>query len=525
MRLSGVLTFVAFLISSGIFSVKSGLSEEIEWKRVFTVKNGVKSVLLTGQDDLYIGCEDGVYKSIDRGKTWDISLRSRSPGGFIRLLVEPGPGAEKIYAASEKGIFVTSDRGDSWKRIFRGGWTPRQSATAFASCEGRLYLGTRAGLFVSLNEGRHWRRIEGALGESPIIDICVSSRLRKQVFVASREGVFSISQEAGFGPIKVFFASSAAENDAVEIEDNYDGDIDMEKDGSFGITAISQHPFLPGFLYLATNRGLYFTQNGAESWEGLTMRGLLSRDIKALAISKQGVLYSLSGSGVFMFISDRWQELSIEVMSKKYNAIAFDEASGIYLATDQGLFFASRSFADTMHEYSALEFYCQGEPSINEVHRAAMKYAEVEPEKIAKWRRQACRKALLPRLSVGLDRNTTDLWHWETGSTTKGEDDLLRRGKESVDWDIAISWELGDIIWNNDQTSIDTRSRLMVQLREDILDEVTKIYFERIRRKIELLNLPIEDRKKRLDKELGIRELTALLDAMTGGYFSSSIKN
>jgi ABC-type phosphate transport system auxiliary subunit len=63
----------------------------------------------------------------------------------------------------------------------------------------------------------------------------------------------------------------------------------------------------------------------------------------------------------------------------------------------------------------------------------------------------------------------------------------------------------------------------MVQLRDDIMDEVNKTYFERIRVKMELDSLSLEERKKRLDKELRIKELTASLDALTGGYFSQSL--
>jgi len=62
----------------------------------------------------------------------------------------------------------------------------------------------------------------------------------------------------------------------------------------------------------------------------------------------------------------------------------------------------------------------------------------------------------------------------------------------------------------------------MVQLRDDILDEVNKLYFERLRVKMELDNLSIEDRKKRMEKELRLDELTASLDAITGGYFSQA---
>jgi hypothetical protein len=52
--------------------------------------------------------------------------------------------------------------------------------------------------------------------------------------------------------------------------------------------------------------------------------------------------------------------------------------------------------------------------------------------------------------------------HWETGSTTKNDDDVLRKGRDSLDWNVSLSWDLGELIWNGDQTSIDVRSKLMV---------------------------------------------------------------
>ena len=41
---------------------------------------------------------------------------------------------------------------------------------------------------------------------------------------------------------------------------------------------------------------------------------------------------------------------------------------------------------------------------------------------------------------------------------------------------------------------------------------------------MELDNLSIEDIKKRFERELTMRELTAMLDALTGGYFSQQLK-
>ena len=80
------------------------------------------------------------------------------------------------------------------------------------------------------------------------------------------------------------------------------------------------------------------------------------------------------------------------------------------------------------------------------------------------------------------------------------------------------------LIWNSDQTSIDTRSKLMAELRDDIMNEVTRTYFERRRLQIDLLVSPPKDFKTGLEKELRLQELTADIDALTGSYFSAHIK-
>lgn len=63
----------------------------------------------------------------------------------------------------------------------------------------------------------------------------------------------------------------------------------------------------------------------------------------------------------------------------------------------------------------------------------------------------------------------------------------------------------------------------MVQLRNDLLDEVTRLYFERRRLQLELsANMPDEKDEKAL-KHLRLEELTANIDALTGGYLSEAL--
>jgi len=65
----------------------------------------------------------------------------------------------------------------------------------------------------------------------------------------------------------------------------------------------------------------------------------------------------------------------------------------------------------------------------------------------------------------------------------------------------------------------------MVELRDDILDEVTKLYFERMRICNELSNKGTIGKNKIIEKIIKLKELNAMLDALTGGYFSEQINN
>nr|BDD44718.1 hypothetical protein 23 [bacterium] len=66
--------------------------------------------------------------------------------------------------------------------------------------------------------------------------------------------------------------------------------------------------------------------------------------------------------------------------------------------------------------------------------------------------------------------------------------------------------------------------KLLVQLRDEILEEVTRLYFERKRLVSELGAEADKNSKKILsEKKLRIDELTAYIDALTGGKFSEAL--
>jgi ligand-binding sensor domain-containing protein len=424
-----------------------------------------------------------------------------------------------VYAATGNGLFYSFNSGTQYKRIFQGKNIFENECTALAILPSGIYLGTKGGLFVSKDRGRSWYRESGKLGNSCVLTIASSLKEANCIYVACVDGVFK-TKDSGKNWEKVF--STHPTEDGIEIEEPAEDQDEGERYSKIRYIAFTPNNL--NELFLATTGGIYRSIDSGLTWNMLSDYGLLSKDVQFLLLTDKSRIYAVTKSGIFEFINERWQELSLGLLAEAFNSLTVDSQNNLYVATNRGLFKADISYTGASRENDTIAFYAKSEPKINEIQQAAIKYAEVEPEKIIQWRKQAAKKALLPELTMGVNRDTADLWHWEGGSTTKTDDDTLRRGHDSIEWDVTLKWDLSELIWNEDQTNIDVRSRLLVQLRDDILDEVTKLYFERIRVRMELDSLSIEDRRKRFDKELRLKELTASIDALTGGYFSAAIK-
>ena len=197
-------------------------------------------------------------------------------------------------------------------------------------------------------------------------------------------------------------------------------------------------------------------------------------------------------------------------------------------------------YVDIERNIKSLKIMFSNEPTFKELQRAAMKFAEVDPEKIRNWRSQARMKALFPKVSVGLDKNNSTNYQIYTSATkdyiVTGPDDI------SSGVDVSLSWDIGNLVWSqnqnidglkrtgmiwlwsDDQTNIDVRSRLTTQLRNDILDDLRRAYYERRRLQFEFMQYPPTDLKVRFEKELRIQELTQTIDDLTGNYLSEHIR-
>lgn len=509
-------TEIVFAVFLTLLLVYAGFvnASEPEWETLLS-ENQVNYVLTgVGKEQAIFAAAKGViFKSADNGKNW---RRVFYLGGSLKKVNQLAHGWQKmdIYAATDNGLYRSVDNGQRWELIFKGNNSANQQCLCLAALPYAVFVGSRAGLFYSEDNGRSWHMAGGEIGSACILNIDFSRSFPEYVYAAASEGLFR-SLDRGKNWEKVFI-KYPREDDPVENSYAQDPDKPSCKQ-AVNYVKVSGHK--AGLLYLATNSGIYRSHEQGNNWERLPEHGLINRDVRWLSFSAGGDLLAGSASGVFVYRQDGWEELSLFLEPGKVNSIAVREKE-IFIASDKGLFVSSFSGPAQGNGASPVFTAAKGEPGIRQVQEAAIEYAELNNRKIIEWRKKSARRAWLPKLNVGLDRNSTDLWHWETGSGTKADDDVLRHGQDTIDWDVSLTWDFGDLVWSEAQTSIDVRSRLMVELRNDILDQVNKIYFERLRVRNEMDGLNLGDARKRYEKQLKLEELTASLDAFTGGYFS-----
>jgi photosystem II stability/assembly factor-like uncharacterized protein len=469
-----------------------------------------------------------VYESTDGGRTWEERFRPPQTAEVRALAVQRGE-PPIVLAATSRGLYGVFEGGESWSEVFSAAGEGASDCTvvAFHPNHPRLaLLGTRRGLALSSDSGRTWRPAGEPLAARDVMHAAFHPRQPARVYLVTADGLWEGELVSGswYQRRLLIHAEEAEVEQPAPVEDPETG----EENGSLHrLSAVAVDPEQPNTLYLATSRGVETSEDDGRTWKRLGRSGLASPEVIDLLAKRRSplALFAATARGVARYepASDRWVPLTQGRAASRTSDLS--AAGGVlWAATEEGLvrFEVPPEVLGAGEPPSPQELLANfsHEPTIGQVHEAAIRYAEVQPHKIQAWRMQARLRALVPKFSMSGDTNLTDFRHWDSGSNP----DALLKGERDIDWSATISWEPADLVWSTDQTSIDVRSKLMVELRDDIVDEVTRTYFERRRIQVALLMEPPKSPKTILEKELRIQELTALIDGLTGGYFSAQMQ-
>ncbi|MDP2927711.1 MAG: hypothetical protein Q8N80_02790 [Candidatus Omnitrophota bacterium] len=435
------------------------LAGDFSWEDIGRENLNCQALLVDAQESkiIFAGKSGNILKTDNAGKSWRRVLAVKGRDADINALVMEKNNCNVVYAATGNGLYRSSNLGERWERIFRGKAELENQCTAVLSTAEAIFVGTKAGLFISRDYGRSWYKQQTGIGSGCVLNIESGTGQNAAVYLAASSGIFK-SLDDGQSWERVFVSYTHRDSGEEMVKEEPD-----QPERLTDINFVKTDIHNSNLLYFSSARGVYRSSNQGQNWEKLTEYGLLNRDVKMICLSDSSEIFALTSSGVFLYGPGRWVELSFGLAAGKLNYLALDNKTNIYIVGEKGIYKANPKNTSNSLPSVLLQEYLKSEPSIRDVQEAAIKYAEVSPEKIAQWRKTAARKAFLPKINIGLDRNSTDLWHWEGGSTTKSDDDVLRRGRDNIDWDVSLSWDLSDLIWNDAQTSIDVRSKLMVQ--------------------------------------------------------------
>lgn len=163
------------------------------------------------------------------------------------------------------------------------------------------------------------------------------------------------------------------------------------------------------------------------------------------------------------------------------------------------------------------------EPTVGDVQEMVLAYSKTDPHYVDAWLSAAKNSAWLPELNVEYDYGTGYGYDYEYEVDPDG---LLTGSDVDTDHDVKVraKWRLDRLVMSSDRIRVISETQDIVKLRDKVLEEVTRLYFDRRRAQVDMLLSPSNDLKTGLKNELRLQELTAQLDAYTGGRFSSSIK-
>ncbi|HEX4945984.1 MAG TPA: hypothetical protein VFZ34_04950 [Blastocatellia bacterium] len=290
------------------------------------------------KDDFNEATGGAIFLSEDSGETWREMevMRGRS----IRGLVQSVKDTNMLLVAASDGIYRSKDRGKSWERITPDNDPELRNFHSVATDPrdtNIIYVGTTHLPWKTHDGGLTWARAgskeTGMIDDSDIFCISIDGTNPDTMFMSACSGIYK---------------STTASEKWTKIQG-----IPFT---SRRTHVIYQHPSRPEVIFAGTTEGLWYTKDGGQTW---SMGGMSPRRqvINAVAIhpdqpdrvyigtEDNGVLISTDGGETFEASNMGFVNRQIRVVAydrtergRVYAGVIFDGASGgLFVSEDGGL--------------------------------------------------------------------------------------------------------------------------------------------------------------------------------------------
>ena len=167
-----------------------------------------------------------------------------------------------------------------------------------------------------------------------------------------------------------------------------------------------------------------------------------------------------------------------------------------------------------------------GEPDVRKTQALAMAYTKTNPELVDGWLSASRSAYLLPKMNLQYEKELDSFSDFVYEASDANNPDAIldeSRAEDDDKYVVRLEWRLDKLVMSSEQIRVINEAQDIVKLRDKVLDEVTRLYFDRRRLQVDLLLAPPSDMRAQIESELRLQELTANLDALTGGAFSASL--
>ena len=497
---------------------------ELRWRSVAVAEadDVVTAIALDRAGRLAVGDARGVVFGFPGSPMRHVALR-----GEVRDLAFFGDDTEHapaLLAATELGLYRILPDGRV-ESVAPGPGSDAKAVARIAVASGVVAVATSAGAFVS-PDGTRWQRLSEELPSGPATAIALAVREGLvECWVAIRGELWRSEIRAEAGRV----ASTTPVRVAIPFASGKRLPVDIALDvGDVGVVVVFESD-------------LVVREGADEGWEQL--RPTLPPGASALRLAAAlGRYWLATDRGLLVAASLRgpWRRAHGSSGSDAIFDLETSEGA-LYAATDTGLavaqpesdFSAGAEFGRLALDFStgaevARPIVDPNEPDVHSVHRAALRYLSLDPGRIAAMRRGVSRRGWLPILSFRATRDHDRSRHSDydeafiSGEMRRFNDRDSDRDRE-LELQLTVSWDFGDIAYHPEVIDVSREAREIIELRDDVLDEITQLYFER-RRVIAALALQ-PDSPTASEFQLRAAQLAAGIDAWTGGWFGRQLSD
>ena len=174
------------------------------------------------------------------------------------------------------------------------------------------------------------------------------------------------------------------------------------------------------------------------------------------------------------------------------------------------------------------------EPTIQETQAKALQFSGIPSGmQFGAYKRQARLRNVLPQIDTSFDNSDYALSSLETSGSDKYDSvdssinsSLDKNRKAAMDNEFntgfRFTWHLDRLIYDPEIIDIVNSARVSANIRENLLTELTQVYFQRKNLLSELMSNPFS---RTMAQKFKLQELTADIDARTGGWYSLALRS